>query len=162
MPMMGGFMMQGVSRGQNQGQGQRGGRGGGRGRGNMGGQMNQGVPGYPLNIKYNPNVRNQQVPSQQTSEIPPMVMTEDRKQQIGEALYPMIQTVLRAANQEEQTGKITGMVLESMDQPELMQLLESPEAVTKKVNEALQVLASHAAIESKSSTTTTATQEGGN
>jgi len=158
--MMGGFMVPGVARGQPSQQ--RGGRGGGRGgRGanmnNVGGAPQQGgqpVPGYPLGIKYNPNVRNQQVPMQQTTEAPPMVMTEDRRQQIGEALYPMIQGVLTPLSQNEHTGKITGMILESMDQPELMQLLESQEALSKKVAEALEVLASHATIDTVKRETT--------
>jgi len=145
MPMVGGFMVPGVARGQPQNRGR-----GGRGRGgnqNFGVPQGQPVPGYPLGIKYNPNVRNQQVPVQPTAEAPPMVMTEDRRQQIGEALYPMIQGVLTPLGQQDHTGKITGMILESMDQPELMQLLESPEALNKKVGEALEVLATHASME---------------
>lgn len=145
MPMMGGFVVpqgvqQGAPRGGSQHRGGRGGSRGGRG-GNAGAPNASG--GYPMGIKYNPNVRNQQAPVQQTPDTTPMVMTEDRRQQIGEALYPNIQTILTPLNQQEQTGKITGMILESMDQPELMQLLESQEALSKKVNEALEVLATH-------------------
>eukprot|EP01114_Cavostelium_apophysatum_P004040 TRINITY_DN1417_c0_g1_i1.p1 TRINITY_DN1417_c0_g1~~TRINITY_DN1417_c0_g1_i1.p1 ORF type:complete len:601 (-),score=181.12 TRINITY_DN1417_c0_g1_i1:78-1880(-) len=146
MPMMPGFVVQGgAPRGGNP---SRGGRGGGRG--GRGGHMNApqqqqgGVPpqagGYPMNIKYNHNVRNQQAPSLANQEAPPMVMTEERRQQIGEALYPMIQSVLVPQAQQDQTGKITGMILESMDQPELMQLLESGDLLAKKVSEALEVL----------------------
>jgi len=130
--------VQGAPRGGSQHRGGRGGSRGGRG-GNQGGP----VSGYPMGIKYNPNVRNQQAPVQQTPDNAPLVMTEDRRQQIGEALYPSIQTILTPLNQADQTGKITGMILESMDQPELMQLLESQEALSKKVNEALEVLATH-------------------
>jgi len=143
--MMGGFMVPGVPRGQSQNRGR-----GGRGRANSNmnvGVPQQSVPGYPLGIKYHANVRNQQVPVQSTNEAPPMIMTEDRRQQIGEALYPLIQNFLTQHSQPEQTGKITGMILESMDQPELMQLLESPDALNKKVGEALEVLATHASME---------------
>jgi len=140
--LMPGFVVPGSSvqqSGQRGGSQHRGGRGGAKG--GRGG--NQSAPGgYPMGIKYNPNVRNPQS-SQQTPDNSPMVMTEDRRQQIGEALYPSIHTILNPLSQAEQTGKITGMILESMDQPELMQLLESQEALSKKVNEALEVLATH-------------------
>lgn len=112
----------------------------GKGRG---GQQN--APAYPMNIKYNPNVRNPgapipqpQQPAQPDLSVP---MTEDRKHQIGEALYPLLQNHLASMNKENLAGKITGMLLDSLDQSELMNLLESTEALAQKTTEALEVLA---------------------
>jgi len=129
---------------------QQGGRGMPKGRGGMKGSRGGGVgpmQGYPMGIKYNPNVRNQQVPvapqvAQET--VATQITDSERRQQIGETLYPLIGGVLRASNQEDLTGKVTGMFLEASDIPELLQLLESSEALTKKVQEALDVLAVHA------------------
>lgn len=121
------------------------GRGGPKG-GRGGANSMPPVQGYPMGIKYNANVRNQQVPVPQSPEVPAVVPTEqERRQQIGEQIYPLIEGILRTTNQEDLTGKITGMFLESIEQPELMQLLDSQEALTKKVAEALEVLAAHAA-----------------
>ncbi|RKP10507.1 hypothetical protein THASP1DRAFT_12747 [Thamnocephalis sphaerospora] len=63
---------------------------------------------------------------------------EQQKQMLGEALYPLI-----AAQQPELAGKITGMLLE-MDNGELLHLLESPEAMKSKIDEAIAVLKQHA------------------
>jgi len=121
--------------GQNQGR---------RGRG-RGGQQNGQVPAYPLNIKYNPNVRNPGVPVPQPQQAPvpdpSLPMTAERKMQIGEAIYPLIDAYLSPLDKSALAGKITGMLLESLEQVELMQLLESNESLTQKVSEALEVLA---------------------
>lgn len=56
---------------------------------------------------------------------------------LGERLFPLIQQT-----QPELAGKITGMLLE-MDNSELLHLLESPEALAQKVDEAVTVLEAH-------------------
>lgn len=59
-----------------------------------------------------------------------------QKQMLGEKIFPLI-----ARLQPEMAGKITGMMLE-MDNSELLILLESPEQLKHKVDEALRVLES--------------------
>jgi len=58
----------------------------------------------------------------------------EQKQMLGEVIYMRI-----APAQPELAGKITGMLLE-MDNAELLHLLETPDAMNSKVNEALAVL----------------------
>jgi len=62
---------------------------------------------------------------------------EQQKQMLGERLFPLVQRL-----QPELAGKITGMLLE-MDNSELLLLLESPESLTAKVDEAMAVLRQH-------------------
>ncbi|KAM5304107.1 polyadenylate-binding protein 1-like [Glossophaga mutica] len=64
-----------------------------------------------------------------------------QKQMIGERLYPLIYDV-----HTQLAGKITGMLLE-IDNSELLLLLESPESLSAKVEEALAVLQAHQATE---------------
>uniref|UniRef100_A0A5B7AK56 Polyadenylate-binding protein n=1 Tax=Davidia involucrata TaxID=16924 RepID=A0A5B7AK56_DAVIN len=59
---------------------------------------------------------------------------EQQKQILGERLYPLVQN-----HKPDLAAKITGMLLE-MDNSELLLLLESPESLAAKVEEALQVL----------------------
>lgn len=58
----------------------------------------------------------------------------EQKQMLGEVIYMRI-----ANSQPDLAGKITGMLLE-MDNVELLHLVESPDAMNAKVNEALAVL----------------------
>merc|ERR1719235_2005480 len=57
-----------------------------------------------------------------------------QKQMLGEKIFPMISRI-----HPEMAGKITGMMLE-MDNSELLMLLESPDQLKAKVDEALRVL----------------------
>lgn len=62
---------------------------------------------------------------------------EDQKQIIGERLFPLILEL-----EPVRSGKITGMLLE-MDNSDLLDLLESHEALKDKVHEAVVVLEAH-------------------
>ena len=66
-----------------------------------------------------------------------------QKNMIGERLYPLI-----AQSAPKLAGKITGMLLE-MDNGELLNLLESPEALNAKIMEAISVLQMHSGDEPK-------------
>ncbi|XP_029910986.1 polyadenylate-binding protein 1-like isoform X2 [Myripristis murdjan] len=61
----------------------------------------------------------------------------DQKQLLGERLYPLIQAL-----HPNLAGKITGMLLE-IDNSELLHMLESPESLHSKVEEAVAVLQAH-------------------
>lgn len=60
----------------------------------------------------------------------------------GERLFPLIQNMHPSL-----AGKITGMLLE-IDNSELLHMLESPESLRSKVDEAVAVLQAHQAKES--------------
>ncbi|XP_040187713.1 embryonic polyadenylate-binding protein-like isoform X4 [Rana temporaria] len=66
---------------------------------------------------------------------------QEQKQMLGERLYPMIHGMHAAL-----AGKITGMLLE-IDNSELLHMLESPESLHLKVEEAVAVLQAHHAKE---------------
>ncbi|XP_058535343.1 polyadenylate-binding protein 4 isoform X8 [Ochotona princeps] len=62
---------------------------------------------------------------------------QEQKQMLGERLFPLIQTM-----HANLAGKITGMLLE-IDNSELLHMLESPESLRSKVDEAVAVLQAH-------------------
>jgi len=85
--------------------------------------------------------------AQQSDLTPAMLMeypVDDQKRMIGERLYTLIHKT-----QGNLTGKITGMILESYsfthewELEEMIHLIEIPEALTEKVNQALKVLKEH-------------------
>ncbi|XP_077108289.1 embryonic polyadenylate-binding protein isoform X3 [Ranitomeya variabilis] len=67
---------------------------------------------------------------------------QEQKQMLGERIYPLIQSLHATL-----AGKITGMLLE-IDNSELLHMLESPESLQTKVEEAVGVLQAHHAKES--------------
>ena len=74
----------------------------------------------------------------QAQRLPPSMLAsalpEEQKQIIGDRLYPLIQ-----AAHPDQAAKITGMLLE-LDNAELLNMLESREALAAKTQEAVSVL----------------------
>lgn len=125
--------------GAGRGPGGRGGRGpGGRGRGEAygkaagrGGRGQKPAPAAPA-----PPAASEGLTAAALASEPP----EQQKRLLGENLFPQI-----AALQPDLAGKITGMLLE-MDNSELLLLMESPEALESKVDEAVEVLKQHNAI----------------
>uniref|UniRef100_A0A8D3DAW1 Polyadenylate-binding protein n=1 Tax=Scophthalmus maximus TaxID=52904 RepID=A0A8D3DAW1_SCOMX len=73
---------------------------------------------------------------------------QEQKQMLGERLFPMIQNMHTSL-----AGKITGMLLE-IDNSELLHMLESPESLRSKVDEAVAVLQAHQAKEAAQKTVT--------
>lgn len=75
---------------------------------------------------------------------------QEQKQMLGERLFPLIQDVHPSL-----AGKITGMLLE-IDNSELLHMLESPETLRSKMDEAVAVLQAHQAKEAAQKSTTPA------
>jgi len=154
-PQMGNYQLMAV----NQARGGRGGRGGGRVRNKSDNRNVRNQQGMQQQQMQQQQMRQQQqqqgMPQQQQQQQPqqampqeaaptePQALTakelaaapeEQRKQMIGERLFPLVKQM-----KPTYAGKITGMLLE-MDNSELLHLLESQPALTEKVNEADMVL----------------------
>ena len=99
--------------------------------------------GQRTGAKFNPTARTMQgsSPGAPTSQEFLQVLTnsglQQQKQLIGEELYRLIYPV-----HSDLAGKITGMLLE-MDNSELLHMLEVPESLKAKVEEAVSVLRDH-------------------
>ena len=91
--------------------------------------MPMGGPGAPPPAQMAP----QDITASSLAAAPP----EQQKQLLGERLFPLIHNV-----EPQLAGKITGMLLE-MDNGELLNLLESPDALNAKIMEAISVLQMH-------------------
>uniref|UniRef100_A0A8C1EF91 Poly A binding protein, cytoplasmic 1 b n=1 Tax=Cyprinus carpio carpio TaxID=630221 RepID=A0A8C1EF91_CYPCA len=126
----------------------------------------RGVPQY----KYTPSVRSPQqhmntqpqVTMQQpavhvqgqeplTASMLAAALPQEQKQMLGERLFPLIQNMHPSL-----AGKITGMLLE-IDNSELLHMLESPESLRSKVDEAVAVLQAHQAKEAAQKTVSNST-----
>jgi len=66
------------------------------------------------------------------------VPQNEQKQLIGEQLYPQVKELCN----EDDAGKVTGMILE-LENEELLHLIENPDMIRVKVQEARSVLESH-------------------
>uniref|UniRef100_A0A671K4C6 Polyadenylate-binding protein n=1 Tax=Sinocyclocheilus anshuiensis TaxID=1608454 RepID=A0A671K4C6_9TELE len=78
-------------------------------------------------------------------------LPQEQKQMLGERLFPLIQNMHHSL-----AGKITGMLLE-IDNSELLHMLESPESLRSKIDEAVAVLQAHQAKEAAQKTVTNST-----
>jgi len=143
------------------GAGQQGGfagpRDGGRGGINAARRGGRGRPdGTPVNVNV-PMSGTQQVPAHasvpqvdaqatpeaaQQAHLTPQLLAsylpDQQRMIVGERLYPLI-----AKADPEKAGKITGMLLDSASVEELVHLVESPDALNSKIQEALEVLKQH-------------------
>jgi len=95
--------------------------------------------GAARGFKWTPDARNKEaVPGAPDAALPDLHLAptpEDRKLQLGEQLFPLIYAV-----QPKEAGKITGMLLESMNIPELLELAENNVMLNQRINEAMAVL----------------------
>jgi len=94
-------------------------------------------PGYP-GIKYNPNVRNPQQPIINPQE--GQVSLDLDKRVVGEQLYGLVSERMKDITPDDLSGKITGMILEHMEAPDLRELIDNNESLDRKIKEALDVL----------------------
>jgi polyadenylate-binding protein len=113
-------------------------RGGYRGAALNGMPMNQGMRRpYPPQARFVPGARAPGAATSEplTAEMLAQATPEVAKRMIGERLFFAVDAI-----DNQSSRKITGMLLESMDNGELLHLLESGEALQAKVAEAVQVL----------------------
>jgi polyadenylate-binding protein len=89
------------------------------------------IPGATSRVPPRPNVPGPRPAQGLTAASLAASSPAEQKQTLGEALYPLI-----AAINDPLAGKITGMLLE-MDVYELLHLIETPEALLAKTNEAM-------------------------
>jgi len=66
---------------------------------------------------------------------------EELRQTVGEQLFGVV--YMQFPNQEQRCGKITGMLLESMEISELIKLLDDQQGLAKKIDEANTVYEAH-------------------
>jgi len=132
--------------GQGKGQQGRGAQGkGGQFQGRGGAQFQQGarsVPPQPQPPQPQPTPQPAQAAPPASSDFASQLAActpEQQKMMLGERLFPLIE---KHSEVGDQAGKITGMLLD-MDTPELLHLIESPDALRQKVVEAINVLAQH-------------------
>ncbi|CAM8974696.1 unnamed protein product [Rhodiola kirilowii] len=102
-----------------------------------------GVPGNMLAGPYEMNgTASRESAGQQAQPLPSSILItalanaapDQQKLMLGENLYPLVREL-----EPEAAGKVTGMLLE-MDQGEVLHLIDSPEALKSKVDEAMDVL----------------------
>lgn len=111
------------------------------------GRGGRGVPnagrGQRQNMRYTAAVNAVPMPPMPEAPANPMAILasqlsnaapDQQRMILGEALYPLVES-----KDATNAAKITGMLLE-MDQSEVLHLIESPDALTSKVQEALAVL----------------------
>lgn len=96
------------------------------------------TPGQPMTQRSAaPNVAHQQSISGIDAAALAKANSNEQKQILGEKLFPLI-----SSQYPELAGKVTGMLLE-IDNSELLLMLEQPEQLKSKVDEAVSVLKSH-------------------
>ncbi|XP_077253146.1 polyadenylate-binding protein 3-like [Tasmannia lanceolata] len=88
-----------------------------------------GMPGAPMDAP-----RPAPVPITALASALASASPEHQRLMLGEQLFPLVERIER-----DHAGKVTGMLLE-MDQTEVLHLIESPDALKKKVAEAMEVL----------------------
>ena len=64
-----------------------------------------------------------------------------QKNYLGEKLYPLVRSKL-SSQQSGSAGKVTGMLLEGLSSGELLKIIEDPSELSRKVDEAVNVLES--------------------
>uniref|UniRef100_A0A5B6YTE2 Polyadenylate-binding protein n=1 Tax=Davidia involucrata TaxID=16924 RepID=A0A5B6YTE2_DAVIN len=88
-----------------------------------------GMPATPSDVQ-----RSGPVPMSTLASALASATPENQRMMLGEQLFPLVERI-----EHENAGKVTGMILE-MDQTEVLHLIESPDALKKKVAEAMDVL----------------------